>query len=304
MLKTSLNQIVDLSAVGENFNPINLNDLLIQAAKEKDVSPAIEDREKVLMINIDNQKDFMEKGSLGVPGSHQDVKNQIQFIYNNLNKITRIVNSLDTHIPQQIFFPCFWVDKYGNHPDPFTVITWKDIVDGVWKSVVDPEKSHSYIENLEKLGKSPLMIWTYHCIQGTDGCSLENQFANMVYFHSVIRKVASVRLVKGQDPFSEMYGIFKPEYDPKNTINTKALDLIEEYDKIIIAGQAKSHCVATSIQQIADYYENRPDITSKIYILEDCMSSIPNFEKVTEELFENYKNQYKMNIIKSTDLIL
>ncbi len=101
------------------------------------------------------------------------------------------------------------------------------------------------MENLEADAKKTLMVWPYHCIQGTTGCSLENQFANMVYFHSVAKKAATERMVKGYNPLSEMYGIIREEAGctPENNtnINIEFLNKLEKYDKIIIAGEAKSH---------------------------------------------------------------
>ena len=101
-----------------------------------------------------------------------------------------------------------------------------------------------------------------------------------------------------------MYGIIKPEYDRKNFINIKFLNDIEKFDKIVIFGEAKSHCVMESVRQILEYYQDRPEITSKIYILEDCMSPIPGSEQITEDTFNNFKRDYKINIVKSTDDIL
>jgi nicotinamidase-related amidase len=126
----------------------------------------------------------------------------------------------------------------------------------------------------------------------------------MLYFHSVARYSIAKRLVKGQDPCSEMYGIIKPEYSRQNFINIEFLNSLEKYDKIIIAGEAKSHCVLESIKQILEYYETKPEITKKIYVLEDCMSNITGFEKTSEDAFNNFKKKYKINIVKSTDNIL
>jgi nicotinamidase-related amidase len=126
----------------------------------------------------------------------------------------------------------------------------------------------------------------------------------MVYFHSVAKKAVTQRLVKGMDPLSEMYGIIKPEYDTNNYINLDFLNKLESYDKIVVAGEAKSHCVLESIKQILEYHASRPEITKKIYILEDCMSPIPGFEDVTEKTFEDFKKTYHVNIVKSTDNIL
>jgi nicotinamidase-related amidase len=256
-----------------------------------------------LLICIDIQKDFMDNGALGVPGANEDVIRLTQFIYRNMDNITSIAASIDTHIPHQIFHPCWWIDDQGQHPKPYTLITFQDVKDGKWKPVIQPKDSREYVEGLERNGRKVLCIWPYHCIQGTTGCSLENQFSNMLYFHSVAKKSVPQRLVKGFDPLSEMYGIIKPEFDTKNYINKDFLNDLEKYDKIIISGEAKSHSVGESIQQILEYYQGRTDVTQKIYLLEDCMSSIPGFESVSDTMFKQFKEQYGVNVITANDKI-
>lgn len=154
----------------------------------------------------------MDNGSLGVPGAHGDVERMTQFIYNNMDKITNIAVSIDTHTPHQIFHPCWWIDENGNNPAPYTPITLADLDSGKYRAVIYPRQSRDYVEHLEKDGKKTLCVWSYHCLQGTSGAAFENQFANMIYFHSVAKKAVTQRLVKGQDPLSEMYGIIKPEF--------------------------------------------------------------------------------------------
>jgi nicotinamidase-related amidase len=158
--------------------------------------------------------------------------------------------------------------------------------------------------HLEQDGKKTLVVWPYHCIQGTTGCSLDNQFSNMVYFHSVAKKSIPITIVKGQDPLSEMYGIIRPEYDTKGYVNIAFLNLLANYDMIIIGGEAKSHCVLETIKQILEHFANQPEITNKIYILEDCMSSIPGFEDITNATFDDFRKIYGVHIVKSTDLKL
>ena len=302
-MNTKYTEIVNTNAIGKAENPITLNQLL-KRANDEQLIPSRQNRERVLFIGIDVQQDFMEKGALGVPGAHGDVERMTRFIYENMDAISNIAVSIDTHTPHQIFHPCWWIDEQGSNPAPYTTVTLADLDSGKWKAVINPIASRDYVGHFEQDGKKTLCIWPYHCIQGTIGCALENQFANMVYFHSVAKKAIVQRLVKGQDPLSEMYGVIKPEYDTKGYINLDFLNKLEQYDKIVIAGEAKSHCVLESIQQILEYYENRPEITRKIYILEDCMSPIPGFEKVTDSAFETFKRKYQVAIAKSTDKIL
>lgn len=302
-MKTKYEDIVNESAIGKQENPISLNDILKMAGDEQ-LTPSKENKERVLFLGIDIQQDFMDNGALGVPGAVEDVRRMTRFIYENMDKISDIAVSIDTHIPQQIFHPCWWVDENGNNPAPYTTITLADIDSGKWKAVISPAASREYVEYLEKNSKKTLCIWTYHCIQGTAGCTLENQFSNIVYFHGVAKQTVPERLIKGLDPLSEMYGIIKPEYDRKGYVNIEFLESLEKYDKIIVGGEAKSHCVMESIRQILEHYAGRPDITGKIYILEDCMSVIPGFEQATEDTFCEFKSRYKVNIVKSTDGIL
>lgn len=299
MAKAALEEIVDLQKIGAQENPIKLNELLLKTTKNP-LKPSAEDTEKVLLLLIDMQNDFMEQGSLPVPHSHTDVKNLLTWMYASIDKITDIAVSMDTHQPFQIFHPSWWVDEQGNHPEPFTVINKDDVENNKWKAAEYEPESLDYVRGLEATGKMKLVIWPYHCLQGTFGHSLENQLSNMIYYHSIARKSHVYRLLKGQRQLTEMYGIIKAEYDPKNKVNTDFLQHIEKYDKIVIAGEAKSHCVNESIKQLVEYFDkNNKDKLQNIYILEDCMSNIPGFEEETKRDFEQFATYYQLNIVNS-----
>ena len=298
-MKTQYNEIVNVNSIGKAENPILMNDIL-RMANEEQLTPAAQNKERVLFLAIDVQQDFMDNGALGVPGAHGDVERITQFIYNNMDKIANIAVSIDTHTPHQIFHPCWWIDENGNNPAPYTAITLADLDSGKWRAVINPSASRDYVEHLEKDGKKTLVVWSYHCLQGTTGAALENQFANMVYFHSVAKKAVTQRLVKGQDPMSEMYGIIKPEYDTKNYINIDFLNKLEKYDKIVICGEARDFCVYESLKQMLDYYKDNTTVLQKVYILEDCMSAIGNPADV-DNMYADLQKQYKFNIVKSTE---
>lgn len=298
-MNTQYNEIVNVTSIGKTDNPISLNEILRLANGEK-LTPAHQNQEKVLFLAIDVQQDFMDNGALGVPGAHGDVERMTHFIYDNMDKITNIAVSIDTHTPHQIFHPCWWIDENGNNPGPATPITLADLDSGKWRAVINPSASRDYVEHLEKDGKKTLVVWPYHCIQGTTGCALENQFSNMVYFHSVAKKTVVQRLVKGQDPLSEMYGIIKPEYDTKNYINLDFLNKMENYDKIVICGEARDFCVYESLKQMLAHYANNTEVLKKVYVLEDCMSAIGAPADV-DKMYADLQNQYKFNIVKSTE---
>ncbi len=296
-MNTSYNEIVNIPSIGAKENPISLNDIL-KKANDEQLVPGKMNTEKVLFLGIDVQQDFMDNGSLGVPGAHGDVERMTKFIYDNMDKISNIAVSIDTHVPHQIFHPCWWVDENGNNPAPYTVITLADLDSGKWKPVIAPKASREYVQHLEQDGKKQLCVWSYHCIQGTTGHALENQFANMIYFHSVAKKTVVKRLVKGTDPLSEMYGIIKPEYDTHNFINIEFLNWLESFDKIVIAGEARDYCVYESLKQMLEYYGSRPDVLSKIYVLEDCMSAIGDKASV-DKMYSDLQKVYQFNIVNS-----
>jgi nicotinamidase-related amidase len=73
-------------------------------------------------------------------------------------------------------------------------------------------------------------------------------------------------------------------------LNDNVISLIQQADMIGIAGEASSHCVKTTIEQIV---ANIGDAhLSKIHILTDCMSPVPqtpdspDFPAITQSFFE------------------
>ncbi len=300
MLKTRFEEIFDAKNVGEAKNPINQNDLFMKANKEGLKGSAVM-AERNLLLVIDMQNDFMENGSLPVKGSHKDAENISTFIYNNIDKIHRIAVSLDTHNPLQIFHPCWWIDKDGNNPTPYTTITLADLDLGKWSPITELIKSRTYVEKLEQNAKKTLMVWPYHCLQGTYGGALENQLSNMIYFYSIAKKSVIKRIVKGFDPLTEMYGIIRAEYDEKNYINMDFLNECESYDKIFIAGEAADFCVFESVKQIVQHFSNNLKVLKKINILSDCMSAVTG--KSIDEIYVNLPEAKQINFVRS-DIIL
>ncbi|WP_279401303.1 hypothetical protein [Piscibacillus salipiscarius] len=151
MLNTSYNQIVNTAMIG-TYEKINVNDV-VSLALDEQLKPSNEDGERVLFLGIDLQNDFMEEGAIGVPGAHQDVERITRFLYNNMERITNIAVSLDTHGLHQIFHPTWWVDPEGKHPEPLTIITTNDLKEDKWKPVIKQEASIEYVKNLEEKGQ-------------------------------------------------------------------------------------------------------------------------------------------------------
>lgn len=301
-MKLSYDQIVDVSRIGSQGGKVDFNQMLNLVLKEN-IVPKKMDAVKRLLLCIDVQKDFMEGGPLAVPGSIGDVERITRFIHRNVYEITDIMCSMDTHYPFHIFFASWWKDADGNNPAPYTTITYNDVKNGKWRPLFGKiEDALTYLQKLEEQAKKTLCIWPKHCIRGTEGFEFENQFAKMVYYHTMVRKTVPYIIHKGTDLYSEMYGIIKPEYSKKNIKNTNVLKAFQEYDEIYFVGEASSHCLMESVRQVAEEYENCPEITSKITILEDCTSPIVGFEEATSDTFDMFKRKYGIKIAKSTDI--
>lgn len=305
-MNTGYNQIVDTSRIASLNSRGDIAGLIALGEKEN-LPPASEDKTKRLLLAIDVQNDFMEGiGSLPVRGSKGDVERLTGWIYRNSARLTQIVCSLDTHSIAQIFHPAWWKDADGNQPQPFTTITADDLLTGKWDTALaeNRERTLSYLQNLEANNSLRLCVWPYHCLKGTYGAELEGEFARMLYFHSAARRSSPVLIAKGQDPFSEMYGIIKAEYAPEGYTNTAVLDMIAQSDEVYIAGEASSHCVLSSAVQILRHFGDRKDITNRITVLEDCMSPIAGFEEATRKAFEGLKQEYGIKVAQSAEIIL
>ncbi len=295
------------------------------------IEPASEDESKTALLLIDNQNTFclpdfelFAAGRSG-RGAVDDSKRLCKFIYGNLHRITKIYASMDTHRAVQIFHPVFLVDNDGHHPAPFTPISFDDIDSGKWKinpAIRDqlPFKSETelerylkhYVEQLSENSKYDYMIWPYHAMLGGIGHALVSSIEEALFFHNMVRQSQTHFELKGSRTMTENYSIISPEVltDHRGkeiaSKNRIFIDIILNYDRVIIAGQAKSHCIAWTIDDILREIQNRgPGLAGKIYLLEDCTSPVvieggADFTDAADEAFARFADA-GMHRVKSTD---
>jgi nicotinamidase-related amidase len=306
-----------------------------------DIRPASADQRRVHLLLIDLQKDFcFPEGTLFVGGRSgrgaiEDNDRIARFIYRNLRVISEVTVTLDTHYPFQIFSPSFWVDAAERPLSAHTVITTSQIRDGSvrpnpaiasWVSDGDygwlVEQVAHYCGELEKSGKYTLYLWPPHCLLGSEGHTLAGVIQEARVFHAYVRHAPARAEVKGSAPLTENYSVFAPEvatrHDSRGVIgqrNGRFLDTLLRGDYVIIAGQAASHCVKSTIEDLLD--EILPRVrkhVEKVYILEDCMSAVavPNprapgefladFTPDAETALRRFRDA-GMHVVKSTDPI-
>lgn len=258
-------------------------------------------KKKNALILIDVQYDFCNpNGALFVPGSVEDCQRTAKFILDNVDGIDYMVSTLDSHIDNDIAHPSFWMDKDGNHPAPFTVIFAKDVVDGKWVSkCCAPKTAIDYVKALETEGKFVHVIWPPHCLIGSPGAAIDETIFQAIRKYTKTGKNCQF-VSKGANPLTEHFGAFQAQvplaYDPSTGVNMNLLKTLAEYQNVYLAGQAKSHCVATTLSQALEF---KPELAQKIIVLEDCMSSVPGgpdpsnasltFDKLAQPIYDKAK---------------
>jgi nicotinamidase-related amidase len=281
-----------------------------EAGRQANLSPAHEDREKIALVLVDYQHDFVDpRGTLYVPGSQDDVTRLLSWFYTNAHKITSVYASLDTHLPFQIFYSSWWKNtKTGEHPQPFTPITVDDVDNKRWVPDIQPDWSIRYVHHLQQQAKKDLMIWPYHTMEGSLGHMLVAPISEAIAWHSAARHTQPTYVVKGRTIRTEYYGIFGAEVpdpeDPESSLNVKLVDAIMKHDKVYIAGEAKSHCVLETERQLVNRFGKQSEILKKLHFLRDCTSSVQHpsidFDALAEaELVEMERRGVQM--VLSTD---
>lgn len=326
----SIPSIYDASTV-EQIRRIDYNGIASVArewAKDNNIKPAASDKVRIAVLGIDMQNTFCTPGGeLFVQGAVEDTKRFVEFIYRNMNVVSKLAMTLDTHTAEQIFHEEFFVNDNGEHPAPMTMISVNDIENGVWK--VNPSVAANiangnyiavqnhiihYAKELKSKGRYDLIIWPYHAILGGVGHALVPAIEEVCFFFDRARSSQTKFEVKGGNPLTENYSVFGAEVltttggKPIAQKNTSFIKLLLDYDYVIIGGQAKSHCVAWTIEDLLTEIQARdPKLAKKVYLLEDCTSPVvvPGIVDYTNDANEAFKKFEKagMNIVKSTDSI-
>jgi nicotinamidase-related amidase len=106
--------------------------------------------------------------------------------------------------------------------------------------------------------------------------------------------------MKGDNPLTEHYSVLYPEVregpdgEPIADSDAERLRHWLTFDLVIIAGQAKSHCVAWTIDDLLTEIQAREaELARKVYLLEDCTSpvvipGVADFTAQAEAAFERF----------------
>jgi nicotinamidase-related amidase len=329
-------------AIPPHFEPERVGDLrrvsyerlaagAAEWAREHSVSPAGEDDFRLCLLAVDVQNTFclpdfelFVAGRSGT-GAVDDNLRLCEFVYRNLDAITSIIPTLDTHHAMQIFHAVWLVDARGNHPAPYTLITVEDVESGRWQ--VNPAVAPSvgrdreylerhlrhYTRELARGGKYDLTVWPYHAMLGGAGHALAPAVEEAIFFHTVARRAQPQFEIKGENPLTEHYSVLGPEVttgpdgDEIGHMNWDLVDRLLEFDAVVIAGQAKSHCVAWTIDDLLEAQGRERQLAERVYLLEDCTSPVvvPGAVDYTDEADSAFARfaEAGMHVVRSTQPI-
>lgn len=293
--------------------------------------PAAADAFRVCLLAIDVQNTFcipdyeLFVGGRSGMGAVEDNIRLCQFIYHYLEQITEIALTMDTHRAVQIFHPVFWVNAAGQHPAALTMIALEDVEQGRWQAnpAVAPSlgQPHAdrlqdyalhYVRQLNRDGKYPLTIWPYHSMLGGIGHAIVSAVEEACFFHNIARDSQTHFELKGNNPLTENYSVLSPEVlqdqqqQPIAQKNSVFLQKLLSFDAVLIAGQAKSHCVAWTIADLlSDIQATDPTLAQKVYLLEDCASPVvvPGVVDFTDQAEAAYQRfaAAGMRVVRSTE---
>lgn len=304
---------------------------------------AAQDDRRIALIAVDVQNTFcipgfeLYVGGRSGTGAVDDNRRLCAFIYRNLGWLSRIVPTMDTHGAMQIFHGVFLIDAEGRHPQPYTIVTADDVASGRWR--VNPQVAEEvsrivakddpsagegvdagylqrhlehYTRSLAESGKYALTVWPYHSMLGGIGHALVPAVEAAIFFHAIARCSQPDVQIKGSHPLTEHYSVLGPEVsrgpDGRRLAGRSGafLKLAQESDAVIVAGQAKSHCVAWTIADLlAELSAHDESLVKKVYLLEDCSSpvvvpGVVDYTEAADEAFRRFADA-GMHVVRSTE---
>lgn len=303
-----------------------------QWAQEHDLRPSSEDRFRIALLLVDVQNTFCTPGfelyvaGRSGTGAVDDNRRLAGFIYRNLGAITEITATFDTHQALQIFHATFLVDDQGQHPSPYTLLSAEDVRSGRWKFNasaagslgIDPDYGQRhlqhYVDELERRQKFQLTIWPFHAMLGGIGHALVSSIEEAAFFHSIARYSRPDYMMKGFNPLTEHYSAVGPEIrtGPDGKVigekSAKFFQKLHDFDALLVAGQAKSHCVGWTVADLLEEARAHDhELVDKVYLLEDCTSPVvvPGAIDYTDEADAAFQSfaEAGIHLVRSTEPI-
>lgn len=258
------------------------------------------------LLIIDAQNDFCDMPAFGynpalpIPGAYQDFLRLAGLITQAGTAISSVTVTLDSHHIIDLAHNLCWRDQDGDIPLSFTQVTAADLSAGVYRPAANFSDSRSlsylssYLCELELLGRT-LTLWPAHCEIGSRGHNVNDEILEALgHWEMHNPKANPVNFIhKGENIWTESYSALKAVIpypgDPSTELNRDFLDSLAKSEQLLIAGQASSHCVRETIEDILRF--SHADIKNKLVILMDCMSPVSRFETAAQQFYSHLQSQ-------------
>lgn len=272
---------------------------------------------KIALVIIDPQNSFcnvvdparqqvLHDGELCVPGALDDMSRLANLVDRLGKKLDDIHVTLDSHRQLHIAHPIWYRDADGKQPDAFTVM--REVKGAIIGSRLDSggiphdigefscfspsvyKRTLAYLKALEASGRYPHIIWPPHCLIGTPGHNIVPQLAEALFNWERDNNAAIDILSKGSNFFVEHFSAVRAEVvdpaDPTTPLNTYFIDRLMNAEEVVFAGEAGSHSLAATVQDIADYCNDGAFLKNCV-LLTDGTSPLPGFETYQDRFFED-----------------
>jgi nicotinamidase-related amidase len=253
----------------------------------------------VHLLIIDPQNDFCDlpadrvpgwtTPALPVPGAHRDMLRLASWLDERGQELDAVTVTLDHHHRRDIAHPGFWRTPEGGAVLPFTAVAAVDLERGRIETfrAEDRERALAYLCALEAAGRFTHMVWPVHCQIGTWGqCVHADLQAALDRWEDRTGRVVH-HVLKGENPWTEHYSALRAEIpvadDPATELNTALLEHLQAFDRVLVTGEAGSHCVRATVEHMLLHW-NAP--VDRISLVRDAMSPVAGFEATQREFLE------------------
>lgn len=270
-----------------------------------------------MIIMIDAETDFGDKGRLPVLGMYDGVELLCNHLIANIDFYTDYLLTIDKHPVHTIHASSWWLNERGQHPDvqrhPAFMMELVDPKDKAFRSIYlngDASEvfyprimgrwtAEVYAPTLQKTGQGNIWVFADHCREMTDGVQLVPSLAEVVEYVSTVRDLQPIYLSKGMIAQTDWFGPFHPCVEipnhPEGGWQTTYLDAImgdpsagiPPCDTVTIAGWAEDFCVNAGTLQLITYFRDekkQPDVLKRFRFLSDCTAAIVPGSDVVKNL--------------------
>ncbi|MGM9479659.1 cysteine hydrolase [Roseateles sp. NT4] len=274
------------------------------------------------LLLIDPQNDFCDlpadwlprspvsgdliRPALPVTGAHEDMQRAAGLVKRLRGQLDAITVTLDSHHRIDIAHTGFWVETAsGRAPGAFTPITAAQVRAGEYapRDAAQLDRVLTYLDALEATGRYTLMVWPVHCQMGSWGHGVHAGLQSALDAWADEQGSSVEVVTKGENPWTEHYSALQAEVpdpaDEGTELNQALLAALDRYDRVLIAGEAGSHCVRATVEHLAAHLPSKQ--LNKLVLLTDCISPVAGFEAQQAEFLAAMQAQ-GLQLTTSTEI--